>query len=233
MPHKPYDAGPLAALNSDNRYNFISTLDTTTDVNDIISPYTQFEVNSPFFDTHSLIANHSNHKQPLFLSLNTQSLQSKHTNISLLLAELANNHVHVDILALQETWRIPYTDLVEIPGYNFTHQHRTTNRGGGVGFYIKNTITYKVLTELSSFTDNIFESITIEAKIHKKNYLLSSVYRSPNPPANMNTNTQITTFNTSLETLLSNLNAKKLNTYVFLDSNLNLLHANTDHNIAN
>ncbi len=101
-----------------------------------------------------------------------------------------------------------------------------------MGFYIKNTITYKVIAELSPFTDNIFESITIEAKIHNKTYLLSSVYRSPNPPANMNVNAQITAFNTSLDTLLSNLNTKKLNTYVFLDSNLNLLHTNTEQSTA-
>jgi hypothetical protein len=32
---------------------------------------------------------------------------------------------------------------------------------GEFGFYIKNTITYKVIVELSTFTDNIFESIAI------------------------------------------------------------------------
>jgi hypothetical protein len=227
-----YDAGPVLALNSDIRYCFLSTLDTSQDENDIISPYTLYKINSPYFDTHSLIAKHNKHKQPFFLSLNTQSLQSKHQNISLLLSELASKQINVDILALQETWRIPYTEIVAIPGYTFTHTHRTANRGGGVGFYIKNTITYKVIAELSPFTDNIFESITIEAKIHNKTYLLSSVYRSPNPPANMNVNAQITAFNTSLDTLLSNLNTKKLNTYVFLDSNLNLLHTNTEQSTA-
>ena len=115
-----YDAGPVLALNSDIRYCFLSTLDTSQDENDIISPY-----------THSLIAKHNKHKQPFFLSLNTQSLQSKHQNISLLLSELASKQINVDILALQETWRIPYTEIVEIPGYTFTHTHRTANRGGG------------------------------------------------------------------------------------------------------
>jgi hypothetical protein len=66
-----------------------------------------------------------------------QSLQSKHENIKILLAELASNNVHVDILALQETWRLPYLEIVEIPGYQFVHRHRTANKGGGVGFYIK------------------------------------------------------------------------------------------------
>jgi hypothetical protein len=120
-------------------------------------------------------------------------------------------------------------DRVKIPGYTFTHQHRTANRRGGVGFYIRNA---KVRAELSSFTDNIFESISIEAKVHKKAYPLSSVYRSPNPPALMNANAQITAIQTSLESHLSNLNAKKLNKYIFLNSNLNLLHTIIDPNIS-
>jgi exonuclease III len=230
--HKNYYTGPLLAMNNEAKYCFTSTLDTMPDDNDIISPYTQYNVNSPFFDTQSLIAKHSLHKQPLFFSLNTQNLQSKHTNITLLLSELANKQVNVDIIALQETWRIPYTEIVEIPGYTFTHKHRTANRGGGVGFYIRNTITYRVIPELSPFADNIFECITIEAKIHKKTYPLSSVYRSPNLPDNTSINAQIASFNTSLEALLSNLNTRKLNTYIFLNSNLNLLHLNTDNNVS-
>jgi hypothetical protein len=119
--------------------------------------------------------------------------------------------------------------------YQDIHSHTSIalpTGGGGVGFYIRNTITYRIMPELSSIADNIFECITIEAKIHKKTYLLSSVYRSPNPPANMNINAQITAFNTSLEALLSNLNNRKLNTYTILDANLNLLHSNTDHNVS-
>ncbi len=155
--------------------------------------YVQYNVSSPYYDTKSLITKYRQHNQPLFLSLNTQSLQSKHENIKILLTELASNNVHVDILALQETWRLPYLEIVNIPGYQFVHRHRTANKGGGVGFYIKNAITYKHIAELSTFVDNVFESITIEAKVHNRTYMLSSVYRSPNPPANMSTNTQTQT----------------------------------------
>jgi exonuclease III len=231
--HLNYDAGPLAALNSDIRYNFLPNLNNTPDENDIISPYIQNNVSSPYFNTKSLISSYSQHKQPLFLSLNTQSLQSKHENIKILLAELASKNVHVDILALQETWRLPYVETVDIPGYQFVHRHRTANKGGGVGFYIKNAITFKLIAELSTFVDNVFETITIEAKVQNKTYMLSSVYRSPNPPANMSTNIQLTNFNTHLDTLLARLNALKLNSYIFLDSNLNLLHISTDNNAAN
>jgi sarcosine oxidase/L-pipecolate oxidase len=149
------------------------------------------------------------------------------------LKELANSNVHVDILALQETWRLPYPEIVKIPGYHFTHKQRSTNRGGGVGFYIRNSISFKLHEDLSHFTDNVFESITIEAKIHKRTYLLSSIYRSPNPPHNMTNAAQTNSFTAQLDTHLSMLNARKLNTYLFLDSNLDLLLSNTDANISN
>jgi hypothetical protein len=231
--HLDYDAGPLAALNSDIRHNFMPNLDNTPDENDIISPYVQYNVSLPYFDTKSLISSYCQHKQPLFLSLNAQSLQSKHENIKILLAELANKNVHVDILALQETWRLPYVETVDIPGYQFVHRHCTANKGGGVGFCIKNAITFKLVAELSTFIDNVFETITIEAKVHNKTYMLSSVYRSPNPPANMSTNLQLTNFNSHLDTLPSRLNALKLNSYIFLDLNLILLHISTDNNAGN
>jgi hypothetical protein len=39
--------------------------------------------------------------------------------------------------------------------------------------------------------------------------------------------------NTSHSSLLTATNRKKLNTYIFLDSNINLLNLNTDHSVAN
>ncbi len=64
-----YDAGPVLALNSDIRYCFLATLDTTHNENDIISPYIQYKVNSPYFDTHSLIANTTSTSSHYFLAL--------------------------------------------------------------------------------------------------------------------------------------------------------------------
>jgi hypothetical protein len=49
----------------------------------------------------------------------------------------------------------------------------------------------------------------------------------------MSTNIQLTSFNSHLDSLLARLNALKLNSYIFLDSNLNLLHISTDNNAAN
>jgi len=65
------------------------------------------------------------------MSLNIQSLYSKHANLKSLLLDLNNSCVKIFILALQETWNIPYTELVQIPDYTFTYKQRTSSRGGG------------------------------------------------------------------------------------------------------
>jgi hypothetical protein len=43
----------------------------------------------------------------------------------------------------------------------------------------------------------------------------------------------MTQFNNNLETLLTAINRRKLNAYLFLDSNINLLKINTDHTASN
>jgi hypothetical protein len=43
----------------------------------------------------------------------------------------------------------------------------------------------------------------------------------------------LTQFTSQLDSLLTATNRKKLNTYIFLDSNINLLHSNTDHSVSN
>jgi hypothetical protein len=40
--------------------------------------------------------------------------------------------------------------------------------GGGVGYYIKNDIKYKILTHLSPFTEIKFESLSIEITLNNK-----------------------------------------------------------------
>ena len=40
-------------------------------------------------------------------------------------------------------------------------------------------------------------------------------------------------FNNHLDTLLTAISRRKLNAYIFLDSNINLLNLNTDHNASN
>ena len=46
-------------------------------------------------------------------------------------------------------------ELVQIPGFKFIHKQRESNHGGGVGFYIREWIPFKIIDDLSPFTDDI------------------------------------------------------------------------------
>ena len=163
---------PLDTLNSNVDLCFLSKFNNSND-NNVPNPYNEYKINSSYYDNETFTGKVSNSKQPLFLSVNVQSLYSKHENIKTFLSCLKNHNVDVDIVALQETWRLPYLEIVQVPGFKFIHKHRESNRGGGVGFYIKDSISFKLIDELSPFTDNILESITIEAKIDKKHTYLA------------------------------------------------------------
>jgi hypothetical protein len=55
-------------------------------------------------------------------------------------------------------------------------------RGGGVGFYVRDDVSFKTIEDLSVFIPKIFESLTIELIINKKKLSVTSVYRPPMPP---------------------------------------------------
>lgn len=65
-------------------------------------------------------------------------------------------------MALQEVWFIPDIKTFSIKGFNFVYKLREHGRGGGVAFYIKEDLKYKVKESLSIFEENIFENLVIE-----------------------------------------------------------------------
>ena len=77
------------------------------------------------------------------------------------------------MIGISETWLNDTTqDLVNLPGYSFLSNHRTTKPGGGVGLYLQNDFEYKVLPE-SNFSDpDVIESLFVEINVPngKKNY---------------------------------------------------------------
>lgn len=100
-----------------------------------------------------------------------------------------------DIIGLSETWLTPVYDsnMFQIPGYVFIRMDRD-GRGGGVGFYIKKTLTYSVVTFDQAYSSD-FEYIAIKSVVDKKNILLLDVYRPPSG--------NIETFLSTLEDILS------------------------------
>ena len=140
-PSPPPPAIPPCMFQPDNdlvTLNSLAELDFFTSYNqyyrDVIvndDPYYGIEINSVFHDIHSLSNICSAHKS-IFLSINIQSLMSKHEQLCIELAEFKRKNIIVDAIAIQETWDIKYPELVQIEGFNqIVFKRRRGMRGGG------------------------------------------------------------------------------------------------------
>ena len=128
---------------------------------------------------------------------------------------------NITLIALQETWNIPNLNLVNIPNFNLIFKKRAKFRGGGVGFYLKQGISWKIQEHLSTFKEKIFECLTLEINLNNKKILVSSVYRSPS----VNTE-HIDEFFTEFDHLMSEMSLLNHDSFIFTDSNINLLKLN-------
>ena len=227
-------ADHLGQLNSDPSLNLYQQLTSNAEPDDN-NLYIDLTVDSAFHDTNSIIRKFSSHNSPLFLNINIQSLQSKHEKLKNLILTLVNKNVQIDLIALQETWTIKHPQLLDIPGFQpliFTNRKR--GRGGGVGFYIRSGINYTINNELSVFIDKTFESLTLDISYsNNRQCSISNIYRSPTLLEGLPSNEQMDNFHAKFDELLSKLSNRKLDAYVFLDSNINLfkldsnIHAST------
>jgi exonuclease III len=135
--------------------------------------------------------------------------------------------VPIDLILLQETWDIKYPQLLDIPGFqNIVYRTRVGMRGGGVGIYIRNGLNFKERTDLENYKLKTFENIVLEVQYPNKSILVSNIYRSPNPPPNISVSDHIDLFLDTLDTHLARLSDLDKNSYIFTDSNINLLKLN-------
>ncbi len=161
---------------------------------------------------------------------NLTSLQSKHENLCLELDELIKNNINVDVIALQEIWDVRYPELVAIDGFKpLIYKKRKGMRGGGVGFFIKNTLNAEIIENLSPFENKIIESLTIQLSYPSSSQpiLLTCVYRSNGPIVNVSASQQMDRFLEKFSNLLVDLKANNKSSFVFTDSNINLLNLNS------
>ncbi len=105
------------------------------------------------------------------LSVNVCSLMSKHHDLANFINSLIVHRSNILLVAIQESWEIPYDDLVSITGFNIVYKNRTLSKGGGVAFYINSKISYRILNHLSHFYERNFECLTVELNIGKKRLL--------------------------------------------------------------
>lgn len=220
----------LGTLNSNPNLDFMLSNINSFQSDDFINPYYEMPISSKFFDNSTFINSYKNLSLPIILNLNVQSLPSKLDNLQSFIQNLISNHVNIKIICLQEIWQIPFPDLISIPGFSFVYKQRTKNRGGGVGFFIKNDIKFKILTDLSPFSEKKFESLTIELTLNSKKCVICNYYRPPTQLPNTPYRMQMEEFIDIVDNLSSSLANLNLPTYILSDSNLNLLNfTNQEH----
>jgi hypothetical protein len=191
------------------------------------SPYHGITVSSEFYDVHSFVNSALISGKTLYLSINIQSLQSKHEHLSSIICDLEKNGAHIEVIALQEIWNINYPELLIIDGYKpLMYKKRRGMRGGGVGFYIKNNLNAEIIEHLSPFEEKIIEALTITISYpdSNKHVLCTSVYRSNGIIHNVTSSQQMERFMSKFTELLDSIQQTKKESYIFIDSNIDLLN---------
>ena len=96
------------------------------------------------------------------MNCNAQSIVTKIDDLTVL---LKNNHV--DIACITESWlssSVP-DSAVNINGYTIVRNDRSLNIGGGVCFYIRSSLSYKVWADDDE--DDDIESLWISIKLRR------------------------------------------------------------------
>jgi len=186
-------------------------------------PYFGVNISSKFYDIPSLSLAKLG---PVFLSINIQSLMSKHEQLVTEIHEMLQNGIQIDAICIQETWDIRCPELVNIPGFKpLLFKKRRDMRGGGVGIYIREELNGHILENLSPFETKIFESVTIQLTYPAtgKSILLTSAYRSNGVLRNVTQAQQFERFFNKFGELTAQLQQKNKESYIFIDANINLL----------
>ena len=158
------------------------------------------------------------------LSLNIQSLPSKYNEFLDLINQFFSNNIHFDIIALQELWTLNDPDIFAINGYKFIFKSRKKGtQGGGVGFYIKKDLNFRIIPEYSIFVDKVFESIFVEISGSGRSAIVSSIYRPNGPHPSMSQTQQLDQFCEMFSNILIDLGNNEKQAYIFGDFNIDLI----------
>ena len=116
-----------------------------------------------------------------------------------------------DIIALQEVWNVPLLDEFSLDGYHpiqfkiRDESRLKSNTGGGIALYIKNSLSFQHIPDISVFEPRVFESQVVKIKTGKNSYtLLINVYRPNSAPF-----ADIKRSNTILKEMLDKLKSHK------------------------
>ncbi len=161
---------------------YIPTLDKDIDLNQILEQMYDTDndipsINSEYFEIDELklmTGNTNFHSCEIScFHMNIRSLPNKINKLEILLNDLNNDNIHIDFLLLCETFlNNTNHDMYNLDGYKFVGKHRQIVKCGGVGIFIKNSISFKIRNDLSIFIEHEFESIFIEVSFGNKHVVM-------------------------------------------------------------
>ena len=189
--------------------------------NSLLSSCNYYDINSINND----VINKTDFNDLFLIHVNIRSLQK---NIDKLTQYILQLKKLPDVIAITETKLnkdLIYNNI-DIDGYNFVHSDSTTN-AGGVGFYVKNFLSFKIKLELG-LKLNFVENIWIQVDTDKHPITIGVIYRHPVYIVN-----QLELFNKALDEIFLHLNMSKTEFYILGDFNIDLLQAHSNHTIRN
>jgi hypothetical protein len=155
------------------------------------------------------------------MHINARSLLSKLSDVENLLSRLST-----DIVAISETWLTPdNSNQVIIPGYSLVSHPRSSQRGGGVAFLLRDTLQFQIMSlpnELKAHST--YESLFIQLNLPNGSYsIFGVIYRSPGLDLN--------DFLVEWHSLLLFLSRRNKDIFILGDFNIDLLRVN-DHQLT-
>ena len=120
----------------------------------------------------------SSHDSFSILYLNIRSIKKNFDNFELFFSTLG---LSFSVICFSETWLNEVgNSLYELPNYTSKHQVRDDRKGEGVSIYIRNPLSFKVLSNLCINSVDI-ESRSIELSLDNKlRTFVNVLYRPPN-----------------------------------------------------
>ena len=111
------------------------------------------------------------------LHINCRSIINKLQDIQMLIGQCDAN-----IIALTETWlNVGNENSVSIKGYNFVSKCSVVSRGGGVGFFVSDNISFKIIDLVSlNIIVTYFEILLLKiVQRRSSDFYVAVVYRHP------------------------------------------------------
>lgn len=210
-------------------FDFKSKLNSDNDneLLDMMDPYGGINMVCQYTNLTDIKANFQSIKGLKLLSWNIYSLNSRYNQLLEFIELLNADKCYLDIIAMQEIWKVYDSECFPITNYNFVWTSRPNRTGGGVGFYIHKDIKFKKINELSLYEDGVIEALTLELEISKQKFMITNVYRPNSKLVNLTQNEQLDRFLEGFSTLQANLASLNNKAYIVGDFNLDLLKFDT------